>query len=229
MSEASPPLKLKYNRRFKPLFLGRKGHDFYSTPQGNIYKTPFHYQSMAILIWILLAILVIVILAFAGYYNRFTVLDNRIDNSLSQIDVQLKKRADLVPNLLNTVKGYAKHEKGIMKEVTDARKALLAAPTIPEKVKAGAQLQTALKSIFAIAENYPQLKANENFLQLQQELSAIEDKVAYSRQYYNDSIMSYNNAVETFPGVFFAHLYGKKEKEMLQITAEERAVPKVEF
>lgn len=184
---------------------------------------------MAVLLWALLAVLALIVIAFISYYNRFTVLENRIDNSLSQIDVQLKKRADLVPNLLNSVKGYMKHEKSIMSDVTDARKALLSAKDLPSKAKAGAELQSALKSIFAIAENYPNLKANETFVQLQQELSAIEDKVAYSRQYYNDSILSYNNSVETFPGVMFAKVYGKAEKQALQITAEERAVPKVEF
>lgn len=184
---------------------------------------------MALWLWIIVAILALVVLAFIYYYNRFTVLENRIDNSLAQIDVQLKKRADLVPNLLSSVKGYMKHEKDIMKDVTEARKSLLSATNIQQKVKAGAELQHALKSIFAIAENYPNLKANENFLQLQNELSAIEEKVAYSRQYYNDSILSYNNKVETFPGVFFANLYGKKEREMLQIAQEERAVPKVSF
>ena len=166
---------------------------------------------------------------FIFYYNKFVVLGNRIDNSLSQIDVQLKKRADLVPNLIETVKGYAKHEKSIIADVNAARKALVGATTIEKKVKAGDQLQNALKFIFALAENYPDLKANTNFLQLQQELSAIEDKVAYSRQYYNDSILSYNNAVETFPGAFFAKLYNAKEKEFLKITATEREVPKVDF
>ncbi len=179
--------------------------------------------------WIGLGILIVIALMFIIYYNRFVSLENNIDNSLSQIDVQLKKRAELVPNLIETVKGYAKHEKGIMKEVTDARKALMSAKTLPQKMKAGAELQSALKSIFAIAENYPDLKANQNFLQLQQELSAIEDKVAYSRQYYNDSILSFNNSVETFPGNFFAKLYNKKEREFLQIPAEQKAVPKVSF
>lgn len=184
---------------------------------------------MSALIWLLIVIIVIVVLAFIMYYNRFTVLGNRIDNSLSQIDVQLKKRADLVPNLIETVKGYAKHEKGIMQEVVNARKALIGAKDIQGRAKAGAQLQSALKSIFALAENYPQLKANENFLQLQQELAAIEDRIAYARQYYNDSILSYNNSVQTFPGAMFAGLYGKQKKEMLQITAEERTVPKISF
>jgi LemA protein len=180
-------------------------------------------------IWVIIALAAILVIMFISYYNRFVTLGNRIDNSLAQIDVQLKKRTDLVPNLMETVKGYAKHEKGIMTEVTKAREALISAKDIPSKVKAGDVLQQSLGRIFAIAENYPQLKANENFLQLQQELSAIEDKVAYSRQYYNDSILSYNNAVKTFPGVVFAGIYGKKEREMLQITKAEREVPKVNF
>jgi len=179
--------------------------------------------------WVIGGLVVLVLVMFIYYYNKFVYLDNAIDNALSQIDVQLRKRADLVPNLINTVKGYAKHEKQIMTEVTEARKSLLSAQGIPAKAKAGAELQNALKSLFAIAENYPQLKANENFLHLQQELSAIEDKVAYSRQYYNDSIFSFNNSVETFPGSFFAGLYHKKEREFLKIPEEARSVPKVEF
>ena len=178
---------------------------------------------------ILIVIAVLIALMFIVYYNRFVVLDQRAENSLSQIDVQLKKRADLVPNLISSVKGYAKHEKGIMENVTKARAALVSAKGLPARMKAGAKLQQALGSIFAIAENYPQLKANENFLQLQQELSAIEDKIAYARQYYNDSILSYNNSVETFPGVVFAKMFGKNEIEMLQITKAEKEVVKVKF
>ncbi len=185
---------------------------------------------MALLLLIIPLILVAVaVVAIIFYYNRFTILENRIDNSLSQIDVQLKKRSDLVPNLISTVKGYAKHEKGIMESVTKAREVLMGAKTLPDKIKAGGELSNALKSIFAIAENYPQLKANENFKALQDELSAIEDKIAYSRQFYNDSILSYNNSVETFPGVMFAKMFSKEEKQMITIQAEERAVPKVEF
>jgi len=179
--------------------------------------------------WILLVLAVFIAFIFIMYYNKFVILGNRIDNSLAQIDVQLKKRADLVPNLISTVKGYVKHEKGMIEKVTEARKALLSAGNITEKVKAGNKLQAALKSIFALAENYPNLKANENFLQLQQELSAIEDKVAYSRQFYNDSILDYNNSTKTFPGNFFASLYKAKEKQFLLLEAGERAVPKVEF
>jgi LemA protein len=180
-------------------------------------------------LWVLIALVVVIVMAFIYYFNRFVLLGNRIDNSLSQIDVQLRRRADLVPNLVSTVKGYAKHEKGIMDSVTKARAALVGAKDIVSKVKAGNQLQAALGRLFAIAENYPQLKANENFLQLQQELAAIEDKVAYSRQFYNDSILDYNNSVKVFPGMMFASIFGKKEKEFLQIPEAARAVPKVEF
>src|SRR3989338_5930553 len=146
---------------------------------------------MAIWLWIvLIAIPVLIIIIAIYYYNRFVTLENRIDNSSSQIDVQLKKRADLVPNLINSIKGYVKHEKGIMTDVNRARENLLKAPNFEKKVKAGAELESAIGRIFAIAENYPQLKANENFLQLQNELAAIEDKVAYGRQHYNDSVLS---------------------------------------
>ena len=181
------------------------------------------------MMWWLIGILIAVVLIFIYYFNKFVVLSIRIDNSLAQIDVQLKKRADLVPNLVNIVKGYVKHEKDMITKVTDARKALLAAKDITSKVKAGDKLQSSLKTIFALAENYPNLKANENFLQLQNELAAIEDRVAYSRQYYNDNIQSYNNATQTFPGAMFAKLYGKSKKEFLKITAKEAALPKVEF
>jgi len=178
---------------------------------------------------ILLIIIAVVALIFFVYYNRFAILGNRIDNSLSQIDVQLKRRADLIPNLIETVKGYAKHEKAAITAVTEARKALVNAKGIEKRVAADNKLEGALKTIFAIAENYPQLRANENFLELQRELTATEDKVAYSRQFYNDSILSYNNLCTTFPGRFFAGLYGKKVREYLQITEAERKVVKVKF
>ncbi|MBU3907507.1 MAG: LemA family protein [Nanoarchaeota archaeon] len=184
---------------------------------------------MTLLMWVPIAIVSLIVIMFVYYYNKFVLLGNRIDNSLSQIDVQLRRRADLVPNLMASVKGYVKHEKEIFKQLTDARKAIVGAKDITSKVKAGDKLQAALKTIFAMAESTPQLKANENFLQLQQELSAIEDKVAYSRQFYNDSILDYNNSVKVFPGTMFAGLYGKKEKQFLQIPAGARVLPKVEF
>ncbi len=180
-------------------------------------------------LWLAIGLVALFVIILFSYFNRFAVLGNRIDNSLSQIDVQLKRRADLIPNLVETVKGYAKHEKGVIKEVTDARKALVSAGNIEGKIKANTQLQSALKTIFALAENYPELKANTNFLELQRELTTTEDKVSYSRQFYNDSILSYNDLCKTFPGVFFAGLFGKKAREYLQIAEAERKNVKVEF
>ncbi len=184
---------------------------------------------MLLAVWVLLIISVVIILAFFVYFNRFASLGNRIENSLSQIDVQLKRRADLIPNLIETVKGYVKHENSAIKAVTDARKALVGAEGFENRIKANNKLQSALKTIFAIAENYPDLKANTNFLELQRELSATEDKIAYSRQYYNDSILTYNDLCRTFPGAFFAKLYNKKPKEYLKIAEHERENVKVKF
>ncbi len=186
-------------------------------------------MALGLFFGIFMGALVLAVIISLSYFNRFAILGNRIDNSLSQIDVQLKRRADLIPNLVETVKGYAKHEKAALKEVTEARKALVSAQGIEKRVRANNQLESALKTIFAIAENYPNLKANENFLELQRELTSTEDKIAYSRQYYNDSILAYNNLCKTFPGKFFAGLYGKKPREFLQITEAERKNVKVEF
>jgi LemA protein len=184
---------------------------------------------MAIGLIILISILVLIAIIFFAYFNRFVLLGNRIDNSLSQINVQLKRRADLIPNLVETVKGFAKHEKAAIKAVTDARKALMSAQGVENKVKADEKLEKALKTIFALAENYPDLKANTNFLELQRELSATEDRVAYARQHYNDSILTYNNLCKTYPGKIFAKLYGKKSREYLQIAEAEKRNVKVSF
>ena len=181
--------------------------------------------------WIIGIIIVLLVIVLISYFNRFAVLQNRIENSSSQIEVQLKKRADLVPNLVEATKGYMKHEKSIITEVTVARKALVSAgdKDLGKKLKAGDELQGVIGRLFALAENYPNLKANENFLQLQNELSAIEDKVAYARQYYNDSVLEYDNLFSTFPGNFFAMIFRKKQQEYLKISEAEKAVPKVKF
>jgi LemA protein len=179
--------------------------------------------------WIVIVVIAILLFMLIYYFNKFVILSNRIDNSLAQIDVQLKKRADLVPNLVEAVKGYMKHERGVFSDIAKARAAMLSAPDLAGRVKAGNELQNALKSIFALSERYPKLKANENFLQLQQELSAIEDKVAYSRQYYNDNLLSYNTSCTTFPGNLFAGIFGRNVKPYLEIPLEEKAVPKVSF
>jgi len=180
-------------------------------------------------LWILIGVVVIILLVFFTYYNRFVVLSNRIDNSLSQINVQLKRRADLIPNLISTVKGFAKHETAAIKAVTEARKALVGAKGVEAKINANNLLESALGKIFAIAEAYPDLKANTNFLELQRELSTTEDRIAYARQFYNDSILSYNNMVQKLPGNFFARIYGRKEKEYLKIAEVEKKVVKVDF
>ncbi|MCD4740161.1 LemA family protein [archaeon] len=169
--------------------------------------------------WILLIIFgglgllvgLIVVLFVVGTYNSFVTKKHRIDNAWAQIDVQLKKRYDLVPNLVETVKGYATHEKTTFIQVTQARSAMNKAGTIAEKAKASNMLTDALKSLFAVVENYPDLKANKNFLLLQEELSGIENKIAYARQFYNDNVMSYNMKREKFPSSIIAGI-GKFEK-----------------
>jgi len=186
---------------------------------------------MLVLPFIILAFVVLVVVGICVYYyNKIIVLSNRIDNAWSQIDVQLKKRADLVPNLVETVKGYMKHEKDAIKMVTKARENMMKATDIKAKAKAEGELTKALKTIFAIAENYPNLKASENFKLLQEQLEGIENKVAYSRQFYNDSALGFNNTITTVPGRWFAGLAGKtKSREFFEATETERKPVKVEF
>ncbi len=179
--------------------------------------------------YIVLGVLLLLVLVFVYYFNRLNVLSNTIDNSWAQIDVQLKKRADLVPNLVETVKGYAAHEKSIFEAVSDARARMISAKTIEEKDQAGNMLAGTLKSLFAIAENYPELKANQNFLMLQEELTGIENKVAYARQHYNDSVLVFNNLVTTLPGSIFAGILGKKVRTYLEIATAEREPVKIQF
>jgi LemA protein len=185
------------------------------------------------LIWIIGIVIIILIAFFAliywGFYNRIIRMENRIDNSWAQIDVQLKRRADLIPNLMETVKGYMKHEKEVLENVTKARASLMNAKTPQENIDADNMLTGALKSLFAVSENYPDLKANQNFLNLQDELTNTENKIAYSRQHYNDTVLSYNNTIETFPGLWFAKRMNRKTKEMLRIPEESKELPKVAF
>jgi len=178
---------------------------------------------------ILIGLLVLVVLATIYYVNRIIVLGNRVENAWSQIDVQLKKRVDLIPNLVETVKGYMKHEKEAIEAVTKARERMMKAGSNEERLKANNQAANALKTVFALAENYPKLRANENFMMLQEELSAVENKIAYARQFYNDSILSYNDLASTFPGVMFAGMLGKTKKKHLEITEKEREPVKVKF
>jgi LemA protein len=184
---------------------------------------------MLIIGLIVLLIVVIILLWFFSYYNRVIRYENRIDNAWAQIDVQLKRRADLIPNLMETVKGYMNHERGTLEAVTMARSAIMTAKTPQESMDANNMLTGALKTLFAVAESYPDLKANQNFLQLQDELTHTEDKIAYSRQHFNDTVLTFNNTIETFPGNIFANMMGKKERQMLQIPEASKEVPKVSF
>lgn len=185
---------------------------------------------MNLIILIVIIVLLIFIVATAIHlYNRLVDLRNRVKNSYSQIEVQLKRRNDLIPNLVETVKGYAGHEKDVFEKVTQARSNVMNASNIEEASAADNQLTGALKSLFAVAENYPELKANSNFQQLQSELTETEDKISYSRQFYNDVVLKYNNACQQFPSSIFAKLFGFKEAEFFDAPESEMAVPEVKF
>ncbi len=179
--------------------------------------------------WVSLIVLLIIAVIFILLYNRIIILKNRVDNAWAQIEVQLKRRADLIPNLVETVKGYASHEKEVFEKVTKARSAILSAKTPKEYAQAEGELTSALKTLFAVAEAYPELKANANFQELQKQLEETENKIAYARQFYNDTVLMYNNAIETFPGVLFARLFNLQRKEFFEIEETERKAPKVSF
>ena len=187
-------------------------------------------MALPLLIFVVPGTVALVAIILVYYINRIVILSNRIDNAWSQIDVQLKKRADLVPNLVETVKGYMKHEKDAIKMVTEARENMMKAGNPKYSIKAEGELSKALKTIFALAENYPNLKASDNFKLLQEQLDGIESKVAYSRQFYNDSVLEFNNMITTIPGTWFAGFLGKKTpREYFAAEEEERKPVKVEF
>lgn len=177
----------------------------------------------------IIGILVIAAVYVIGTYNGFVALRARIQEALSGIDVQLKRRADLIPNLVETVKGYAKHEKEVFQNVTNARSALMKAETMQEKAAADDMLTGALKSLFAVAEAYPDLKANANFQDLQRQLEDTEDKVAYSRQFYNSNVLEYNTKIQQFPGNLIAGMFSFKEYEFFKAEESERENIKVSF
>ena len=152
-----------------------------------------------------------------GMYNSLISLRNRCDNSWAQVDVQLKRRYDLIPNLVETVKGYAKHEREVFQNVTEARAKAINASTVKDQGLAENQLTGALKTLFAVAENYPELKANQNFLMLQEELAGTEGKIAYARQFYNDMVMKFNMKQQIFPSNIIAKMFNFKEKEYFEI------------
>jgi len=179
---------------------------------------------------ILLVIIVAVAIMAIGMYNSLVTLRNRCDNGWSQIDVQLRRRYDLIPNLVETVKGYAKHEREVFEKVTQARAAAVNAQTVKDQGQAENVLTGALKSLFAVAENYPELKANQNFLMLQEELAGTEGKVAYARQFYNDTVMKFNMRQQVFPSNLIANMFGFKTRDYFQIEEDVAKGPvKVQF
>lgn len=186
---------------------------------------------MPALILVIVVVAVAVVLGFivVGLYNGLVQGRLRVKEAYSGIDVQLKRRASLIPNLVETVKGYAAHEKDVLENVTRARAMLQQAGTPGQAAEANNMLTQTLRSLFAVAENYPDLKANQNFLELQRELSDIEEKVAFARQFYNSNVLSYNTKTQTFPSVIFAGIFGFKPEEFFQAEEEARQDVKVSF
>jgi len=180
---------------------------------------------------VIVAILVLVaIFAVVGMYNHFVTLRNRIDNAWHQIDVQLRRRYDLIPNLVETVKGYAAHERGTFEAVTQARTAAMSAKSVKEQAQAENMLAGALKTLFAVSEAYPELKANQNFLALQEELTGTEGKVAYARQFYNDMVMQFNMALQKFPGNVMASMFSFTPRDYFEVEEPAAREPvKVKF
>ncbi len=175
------------------------------------------------MLYVILAIVGILLVALVVIYNGLVKTKIRVDEAWSDITVQLKRRADLIPNLVETVKGYAKHESGVFEEVTKARSAILGAKTVKDTAAAENQLEGALKSIFAVSEAYPDLKANQNFQDLQAELVDTEDKIQASRRFYNGSVRDLNTKVRTFPTVIFARMLGFGEREFFELDDAENA------
>jgi LemA protein len=179
---------------------------------------------------IVLVVIAVVIMFVVSMYNSLVQLRNRVKNAWSQIDVQLKRRHDLIPNLLETVKGYMKHEREIMENITKYRSQAMDAGTVGEKAQAESLLSGALGQLRVQVENYPDLKANQNFLALQEELTSTENKISYARQSYNDQVLFYNNKIQMFPSNIIAGMFKFTEEEFFEVENEtERAVPKVAF
>lgn len=179
---------------------------------------------------IFLGILVLIIFWIVGIYNGLIKLRNQVQNAWSQIDVQLKRRHDLIPNLIETAKGYMKHERETLENITNARSRAMGAGNIPDKIKAEGALNEAMGNFFVVVENYPDLKANENFLALQEELTATENRIAFARQGYNDQVLFYNNKIQMFPSNVIATMFNFKAEEFFELEdVKEKEVPKVDF
>jgi LemA protein len=179
---------------------------------------------------IFLGIVVLMIVWMVAIYNGLVRLRNQVKNAWSQIDVQLKRRHDLIPNLVETAKGYMKHERNTLDSVTNARTRAVNAQGVADAAQAEGALSSTLRQFMAVAENYPDLKANQNFLALQEELTSTENKIAFARQFYNDSVMTFNNKTQVFPSTIIAGMYNFKEEEFFELEdAKAREVPKVSF
>lgn len=179
--------------------------------------------------YVVIGVIVLLILWLLMTYNGLVTLRNRVREAWSQIDVQLKRRSSLIPNLVEVVKGYVKHEKGVLEEVTKARTSLMSAKNPHEAADADNMLTGALKSLFAVAENYPNLKASENFIKLQDELSDTETKVAASRQFYNTNVLDLNNSLETIPSAWVGSMFGFKKEDFFKASDEEKKDIEVKF
>ena len=182
-----------------------------------------------IVLLVLLGILVVIALWGVGIYNSLVTLRQAVKNAWAQIDVQLKRRHDLIPNLVNTVKGYASHEKDTLERVISARARATSATLPADRIKAEGELTSSRARLLAVSEAYPELKANQNFLSLQNELTSTEDRIAMSRQGYNDTVTRLNTAIQVFPNVIIAGMFGIKEEPFFEAPAEEREAPKVQF
>lgn len=178
---------------------------------------------------VIIVVIILLILWIVNTYNGLVSLRNKVRDQLSQIDVELKRRFDLIPNLVETVKGYAKHEKETLEEVIAARNSYVSAGNTEDGLKADGELTKAISKLFALAESYPDLKANQNFNELQKELSEIEQKIVYARQFYNDSVLKLNNKIEMFPSNVIAGMFGFKKEKFFEATETERENVKVKF
>ncbi len=182
-----------------------------------------------IALWIILGIVVFILIYAISTYNKLVTLRNRVKDQWSQIDVVLKRRADLIPNLVETVKGYATHEKETLDAVISARNKAVSATTPESSIEANGELSQALGRLLAITESYPELKANTNFMDLQNQLKDTEDKITYSRQFYNDSVLKYQNGIERFPSNIIAGMFGFKPYQFFEADEQDRKVPEVKF
>ncbi len=179
---------------------------------------------------IFLVVIVVLFLFGIGIYNGLVKLRRRVDSAWAQIDVQLKRRYDLIPNLVETAKGYLKHEREVLENVTKARQQAINASNIKDQAQAENMLTSTLRSLFAVVENYPDLKANENMKALMEELVSTENKISFARQHYNESVMEYNTRIETVPSNIFAAMFGFRPRDFFEIeVADEREAPKVDF